>query len=118
MLATLIASMLTGVMMPTVQIENAWLAGKSPTILLYFITQRMPPAFTLAVGIQVPTRILHSLVSIWTVVYLTDIRLRKDYYFISPRLLLHPGLLVLYQARLKAMELPQGQVEPLYYSHK
>ena len=69
--ATLIASMLTGVKMLTVQMENAWLAGQIPIILPYSITQRMPPASTLASGIQVPTRILHSSVSIRTVVYLT-----------------------------------------------
>ena len=72
MLATLIASMLTGVMIPTVQMENAWLAVQIPTILPYSITQKMPPASTLADGIQVPTRILHSSVSIRTVLYLTD----------------------------------------------
>ena len=72
MLATLIASMLAGVMMPTVQMGNAWLAGQIPTILSCSITQRMPPASNLAVGIQVPTRILHSSVSIQTIVYLTD----------------------------------------------
>ena len=44
----------------------------SAKILPYFITHRMPPASTLAVGIQVPTRILHSSVSIRTVVYLTE----------------------------------------------
>ena len=48
------------VVMPTVQMGNAWLAGKILTILSYSITQRMPPAFTLAAGIQVPTGILHS----------------------------------------------------------
>ena len=68
MLATLIASMLTGVVMLTVQEGNAWLAGQIPTILSYFITQRMPTASTLAAGIQVPTRILHSSVSIRTVI--------------------------------------------------
>ena len=73
MLAALIASKLIGVMMPTVQMENAWLAVQVPTILPNFITQRMPPASTLAAGMQVPTRILHSLVSIRTVIYLTDI---------------------------------------------
>ena len=44
MLATLIASMLIGVMMLTVQIENPWLAGQIPTILSYIIIQGMPPA--------------------------------------------------------------------------
>ena len=69
MLATLIVSMLIEVMMPTVQMENAWLAGQAPTILPHFIAQRIPPASTLAAGIQVPTRTLHSSVSIRTVVY-------------------------------------------------
>ena len=68
MLATLIANMLIGVMMPTVQTGNAWLAGQIPTILSYFITQRMPTTSTLAAGTQVPTRILHSSVSIRTVI--------------------------------------------------
>ena len=72
MLATLFATMLIGVMMPIVQMKNAWSAGQIPIILPYFITQSMPPASTLAAGIQVQTRILHSLVSIGTVVYLTD----------------------------------------------
>ena len=72
MLAILIASMLIGVMTSAVQMENALLARQVPTILPYFINQRMPPASTLAAGIQVPTRILHSSVSIRTVVYLTD----------------------------------------------
>ena len=72
MLATLIASMLIKIMMPTVQMENAWLAGQALTILPYFITQMMRPVSTLAAGIQVPTRILHSLVSIRTVVYQID----------------------------------------------
>ena len=72
MLASLIASMLIGIMMPTVLMENASLAGQVPTILPYFITQRMPLASTPGAGIQVPTRILHSLVSIRTVVYITD----------------------------------------------
>ena len=71
MLATLISSMLIGAMMPTVQMENAWLAGQVPIILSYFLTQRMPPVSTLTAGIQVPTRILYSLVLISTVVYLT-----------------------------------------------
>ena len=60
------------VMMPTVQMGNAWLAGQVPTTLPYFITQKMPRAFTLAAGLQVPARILHSSVSIRRVVYLTD----------------------------------------------
>ena len=72
MLTTLIASKLMEVVMPTVQMENAWLAGQIPTILPYLITQRMPPASTLAAGIQVLTQILHSSVLIRTVVYLTD----------------------------------------------
>ena len=72
MLATLIASMLIGIMMPTVQIENVWLAGQIPTILTFSITLRRLPASTLAAGMQVPTRILHLLVSIRTFVYLTD----------------------------------------------
>ena len=72
MLACLIASMLIGIMMPTVQMENASLAGQVPTVLPYFITHRMSPASTPGAGIQVPTRILHSSVSIRTVVYMTD----------------------------------------------
>ena len=72
MLATLIASMSLGFMMPTVQIENAWLAGQISAILPYFIIQRMPPTSTLVAGIQVTTRIFHLSVSIWTVVYQTD----------------------------------------------
>ena len=64
--------MLIGVMMPTVQMENARLAGQVQTILPYFTTQKIPPASTLAAGIQVPTRILHLSVSIRTVVYLTN----------------------------------------------
>ena len=71
MLETSIASMLIGIM-PTVQMENTWLTGLVPIILPYVITQRMPPASTLAAGIQAPTRILYSSVSIRTVVYLTD----------------------------------------------
>ena len=55
MLMTVIASMLIGVMMLTVQMENPWLAGQLPTVLHYFITQRMPPTSALAAGIQVPT---------------------------------------------------------------
>ena len=51
-------------MMPTVQMENVWWAGQIPTILPYSITQRIPPASTLAAGIQVPTQILHEFVSI------------------------------------------------------
>ena len=43
-----------------------------PTILSHSITQWMQPASTLAAVIQVPARILHSLVSIRTVVYPTD----------------------------------------------
>ena len=101
MLAALIASMLTEVMMPIVQMENAWLAGQVPTILPYFIIQRMLPASTLAAGILVPTRILHSSVSIRTVVYLTDMSYKSSQSLnIDPRLLLHPDLLVLYQASL------------------
>ena len=72
MLTTLIASVLVGVMMPTGQIENAWLAGQIPKIMPYFITQRMPPASILAAEIQAPTRILHSSESLRTVVYLRD----------------------------------------------
>ena len=101
MLATLIASMLIGVMMPTVQMENAWLAGQVPTILSFFITQRMPPASTLGARIQVPTRILHSLVLIRTVVYLTSMFKKSSQGLnIDSHLLLHPGLIVLYQASL------------------
>ena len=119
MLATLIASMLTGVIMPTVQMGNAWLAGQIPTNLSYSIIQRMPPAFTLAAGIQVPTRILHSSVSIRTVVYPTDKSKKSSQGLnIDPRLLLHPGLLVLCKQASEAMELSQGKMEPLYYSHK
>ena len=73
MLVTVIANMLFGIMMPTVQMENAWLAGQIPTILPYSITERMLPASTLAAGIQVPTRIFHSSVSIRTVVHLTNV---------------------------------------------
>ena len=103
MLATLITSMLIGVMMPTVEMENAWLAGQIPTNLPYPITQRMPPASTLAAGIQVPTRILHSSVSIRTAVYLTNMSQKSFQGLnIDPRLLLHPGLLVLYQASLQS----------------
>ena len=58
--------------MPTVQMVNAWLVGQILTILSNSIIQRMPPAFILAAGIQVPTQILHSLVLIRTVVYLRD----------------------------------------------
>ena len=72
MVATLIGSVLIGVMMPTVHMENAWLAGQMLTIWPYSITQRMSPASTLATGIQVPTRILYSTVMIRTVVYVTD----------------------------------------------
>ena len=68
MLATLIARMLIGVMMPTMQMGNAWLAGQIPTILPYSIFQDMLPASTLAAGIQVPTRNLHLSVSIRRVV--------------------------------------------------
>ena len=46
MLAALIAGMLIRVMMPPAQMENAWLAGQVPTILPYFINQKMPPAST------------------------------------------------------------------------
>ena len=66
--------MLIGVMMPTVQMGNAWFTGQIPAILPYSITQKMPPASTLAVGIQVSIQILHSLVSIPTVVYQTNLR--------------------------------------------
>ena len=52
-LPTLIASMLTGVMIPIVQMGNDWLAGQIPTILSYSITQRLPPTSTLAAGIKV-----------------------------------------------------------------
>ena len=101
MLATLIASMLIGVMMPTVQTENVWLAGQIPRIFPYSITLMMLPASTLAAGIQVPTRILHSSVLIWTVVYLTDMSQKSFQGLnIDPRILLHRGLLVLYHASL------------------
>ena len=73
MLATLIVSMLIGVMMPTVQTENAWLAGQVPTILPYFIVHRISPASILAAGIQVPTRILYLLLLIQTDLYLTGV---------------------------------------------
>ena len=73
MLATLIASMLIGVMMPTVHMGNTWLAGQILRILSYSITKRMPPASTLAAEIQVPTRILHLSVLIRTVVNPTHI---------------------------------------------
>ena len=93
--------MLIGIMMPTVLMENAWLAGQIPTILPYFITQRMPPDSTLAAGIQVPTRILHSSKSIRTVVYLTGMFWKSSQGLnIDHRLLLRPGLLILYQASL------------------
>ena len=46
-----------------------WASTNNLTLLL---TQKMPPAFALAAGIQVPTRILHSSVSIRTAGYLTD----------------------------------------------
>ena len=72
MLATLIASMLIRVTMPTVQMENVWLAEQMPTILPYFLTQKLSPASTLAAGIQVLTRSFHLSISIWTVVYQTD----------------------------------------------
>ena len=53
--------------------DGKFLVGcQIPIILYYSITQRMPLASTLATEIQVPTRILHSLVSIRTVVYPTD----------------------------------------------
>ena len=51
MLVTLIASMLIGVIMPTVQMENAWFAVQVPTVLPYVITQKMPQASTLTAGI-------------------------------------------------------------------
>ena len=101
MLATLIASMLTGVMMPRVQMRNAWFHGQIPSILFYSITQRMPPASILAIGIHIPTHILHPLVSTRTVVYPTDKSYKSSQGLnIDPRLLFHPGLLVLYQASL------------------
>ena len=81
------------------------MAGQIPTILPYFITQRMSLASTLAAGIQVPTGILHSSVSIRAVVYVTDMSQKSFQGLnIDPRLLLHPGLLVLYQASLQSNE--------------
>ena len=101
MLATLIVGMLIGIMMPRVKMENAWLSGHIPTILPYSITQRIPQASTLAAGIKEPTRTVHSPVLIPTVVYLTDMSQKSSQGLnINPRLLLHPGLLVLYQASL------------------
>ena len=99
--------------------ENAWLAGQVPTILPYFITQRMPPASTLVAGIQVPTRILHSSVSIRSVVYLQTC-LRKVPKVSTSALAYYSTLVYssCTKQTCKAMELSQGQVESLYYSHK
>ena len=99
--------------------ENAWLAGQVPTILPYFITQRMLPAFTLVAGIQVSTRILHLSVSIRSVVYLQTC-LRKVPKVSTSTLAYYSTLVCSFCTKqaCKAMELPQSQVEPLYYSHK
>ena len=72
MLATSTATMLTEAMIIAIQMVNAWLAGPVPTTSPCYIAPRRPPVSTLAAGKQTPTQILHLLVSIWTVAYLTD----------------------------------------------
>ena len=73
MLATSTATMLTGAIIITIQMVNAWLAGPVPTTSPCYIAPRRPPVSTLAAGKQTPTQILHLPVSIWTVAYLTDV---------------------------------------------
>ena len=59
MLATSTATMLTGVMIITIQMVNAWLAGPVPTTSPCYIAPRKSPVSTLAAGKQTPTQILH-----------------------------------------------------------
>ena len=73
MLVTSTATMLTGAIIITIQMVNAWLAGPVPTTSPCYIAPRRPPVSTLAAGKQTPTQILHLPVSIWTVAYLTDV---------------------------------------------
>ena len=51
MLATLSARMLTVAIVPTMRMKSVWVVvGQVPTALLCFITQRILPTSTLAVG--------------------------------------------------------------------
>ena len=120
MLMTLIASMLIGVMMPTVQIENAWLVRQVPKILLYFITQRMPASFHSGRW-NTSTSPDLAFVSIDSDSRLPDIHCLRKVPKVSTLTLAYYSTQVCSSCTkqaCKAMELPQGQVEPLYYSHK
>ena len=62
MLASLTVHMLTGAVVPTVQMESVWLVGQISTPLLSFIFQRILSSFTLATETVVLTLILRLLV--------------------------------------------------------
>ena len=100
MLATSTATMLTGAMIITIQMVNAWLAGTVPTTSPSYTAPKRLSVSTLAAGKQTPTQILHLPASIWTVTHLITY-LRKvpkvttptlAYKSISPPKLAHPQL--------------------------
>ena len=119
MLTTLIASMLIGVMMPTVPMENAWLARQVPKILLHFITQRMLASFHSGRW-NTSTSPDLAFVSIDSDSRLPDIHCLRKVPKVSTLTLAYYSTQVCSSCTkqaCKAMELPQGQVKPLYYSH-
>ena len=92
-LAALSARIWTGAMTPTAQTVNAWLAGPTLTTLPCYTTPKMLPVSILVPGRQVPTRTLHSLVSILTTFYVVDVSWRSfQGHSTDPRLLFHPVL--------------------------
>ena len=73
MLVTLTACIMIGAMVPTVRMENVWLAGEALTALLFFIIKRIAPASTLTAETLIITLLLRLLVSIPTVDYLPNV---------------------------------------------
>ena len=71
--------MLTRAMVQTMWMESAWLIGQVLTTLLFFIIQRILPAFILAAGTVVPVLILilRLLVLTRTVAYLTEVNYKS-----------------------------------------
>ena len=115
MLATSTATMLTGAIIITIQMVNAWLAGPVPTTSPCYIAPRRPPVSTLAAGKQTPTQILHLPASIWTVTNLITY-LRKVPKVTTPTLAYKSTQTCssTTEQACKAMKLSQGQLGPLF----
>ena len=102
------APMSTGVITPTARMETAYWPGQAPIILPFFTIPRINLAFILGAGTLALTRILPLPPSVLIVACLTDASWRSSLgHNITKAFPPSTG------KACKAMELPQGQLEPL-----